>query len=92
MTSVNLAHLAIERKLTVEEVNHATKEKLEGDKDSGGYTVLWWAIVMCPSEIVKEILHKGVNIDALSGDVSIVVSTYYLVMVIIKLTLFDNKI
>jgi hypothetical protein len=76
MTSVNLAERAWEGKLTVEDVNHATKEKLE-EKDEYGYTVLNNASYKCPIEVVEAILEKNVNIDGLSGDVSIVVGIYY---------------
>jgi hypothetical protein len=77
MTDINLAERALSGKLTVEEVIGATKEKLEGDKDSFGYTVLYWASVKCGMEIVEAILDKNVNVDGLSGHVSIVVVIYY---------------
>jgi hypothetical protein len=69
MTDINLAQRAFEGKLTVEEVNAATKEKLEEDK------VLYWASRNCPTEVVEAILDKNVNIDGLST-VSIVVIYY----------------
>jgi hypothetical protein len=75
MTDINLAERACRRELTVEEVNAATKEKLEGDKDSFGYTVLYWASALCSIKVVEAILDKNVNIDGLS-DVSIVVIHY----------------
>jgi hypothetical protein len=74
MTSTNLAECAEKGELTVEEVNEATKEKLEEDKLYGG-TVLYWASENCPIEVVEAILNKNVNIDGLSY-VSIV-SYYY---------------
>jgi hypothetical protein len=74
MTDINLAERACRRELTVEEVNGATKEKLETDKYDG-YTVLYWASRECGIEIVEAILDKNVNIDGLSW-VSIVVGTY----------------
>jgi hypothetical protein len=75
MTDINLAKRARDGKLTVSEVNGATKEKLEGDKYFE-YTVLYWASVKCGIEVVEMILDKKVNIDELSN-VSIVVGTYY---------------
>jgi hypothetical protein len=89
MTTINLAYRAYEGKLTVEEVNAATKEKLE-DKDLLGYIVLYWASRHCEIEVVESILDKNVNIDGLSP-VSIVVGT----CIITKLTLllkFDWKL
>jgi hypothetical protein len=74
MTDINLAKRARDGKLTVEEVNAATKEKLETDKDDG-FTVLYWASLKCGIEIVEAILDKNVNIDGLSW-VSIVVIYY----------------
>jgi hypothetical protein len=76
MTSVNLAKHAYYGKLTIEEVNTATKEKLEEDK-YWNFSVLYWASIECPIEVVEAILDKGVDIDGLSGPVSIVVGTYY---------------
>jgi hypothetical protein len=76
MTDINLAERASYGKLTVEEVNGATKEKLEEDK-SYGYTVLYLASWKCGIEVVEAILDKNVNIDGLSGYVSIVGGTYY---------------
>jgi hypothetical protein len=43
MIYINLAWHASDGKLTVEEVNGATKEKLEQDMTPGGYTVLYLA-------------------------------------------------
>jgi hypothetical protein len=65
MTDIDLAKRAIEGKLTVEEVNVTTKEKLEEDKHNGN-TVLWWASVFCSIEVIEAILNKNVNIDGLS--------------------------
>jgi hypothetical protein len=76
MTDINLAERALSGKLTVEEVIGATKEKLETDKDDG-FTVLYWASYNCGIEVVEAILDRGVDIDGLSGPVSIVVDTYY---------------
>jgi hypothetical protein len=75
MTDINLAQRAFEGKLTVEEVNAATKEKLEEDK-LYGFTVLYRASAKCGIEVVEAILDKNVNIDGLSR-VSIVVVMYY---------------
>jgi hypothetical protein len=75
MTDINLAERAWEGKLTVEEVNAATKEKLETVKYRGGYTVLFWASRECGIEVVEAILDKILNIDGLSN-VSIVVIYY----------------
>jgi hypothetical protein len=71
MTDINLAERAEKGKLTVEEVNAATKEKLEEDKWRGN-TVLSCASYYCGIEVVEAILDKNVNIDGLSW-VSIVV-------------------
>jgi hypothetical protein len=68
-----LAIRAKEGTLTVEEVNAATKEKLEDDKYGGG-TVLWWATAHCPVEVIEAILNKGVNIDGFC--VSVVVMCF----------------
>jgi hypothetical protein len=87
-TNVNLTKRAKEGKLTVEEVNAATKEKLEEDMDNYGNTVLYCATYKCPIEVIEAILDKNVDIDGLSGYVSIIVGIYYKVMVI-KLTLFN---
>jgi hypothetical protein len=76
MTTTNLADRAEEGELTVEEVNAATKEKLVTD-NYFGYTVLFWASYKCGIEVVEAILDKTVDIDGLSGPVSIVVGTYY---------------
>jgi hypothetical protein len=51
--------------LTVEEVNTATKEKLEDDKYVG-CMVLYLASWNCGIEVVEAILNKKVNIDGLS--------------------------
>jgi hypothetical protein len=72
MTSIKLAERASLGKLTVEEVNGATKEKLEEDKSWDGYTVLYWASRYCSIDVVEAILDKKVNIDGLSGYVSMV--------------------
>jgi hypothetical protein len=77
MTSINLAERAYRGELTVEEVNTATKEKLEEDKSYFGNTVLYDASCNCGIEIVEAILDKNVNIDGLSGSVSIVDITYH---------------
>jgi hypothetical protein len=74
MESINLAKRAYERKLTVEEVNAATKEKLEEDKTYFGETVLYCVSKFCGIEIVEAILDKNVNIDGLSTSVSIVIT------------------
>jgi hypothetical protein len=75
MTDINLAYRAMIGELTVEELNHATKEKLEEDR-YGGCQVLYWASRECPIEVVEAILDRGVNIDELTP-VSIVIITYY---------------
>jgi hypothetical protein len=74
-TDVNLAERASEGMLTVEEVNGATKEKLEKDEYEG-FTVLYGASLRCGIEVVEAILDKNVDIDGLSR-VSIVDGTYY---------------
>jgi hypothetical protein len=76
MTDINLAQRAFEGKLTVEEVNAATKDKLENDKYSA-CTVFYYASTGCRIEVVEAILDKKVNIDGFSGHVSIVVGIYY---------------
>jgi hypothetical protein len=75
MTSINLAQRAFDGMLTVEEVNAATKEKLE-EKTSDESTVLYCASWKCPIEVVEAILDKNVNIDGLTN-VSFFVITYY---------------
>jgi hypothetical protein len=85
MMSINLAVRAKEGRLTVEEVNATTKDKLEV-KDYIGITVLVWASQNCPIEVIEAILDKGVNIDGLSI-VNIVIIEKEIV-VIIKLTHF----
>jgi hypothetical protein len=74
-TDVNLAERAIDGNLTVEEVNAATKEKLEDDKTVGGSTVLYWASYKCGIEVVEAIINKGVDVNQLSS-VSIVIIIY----------------
>jgi hypothetical protein len=76
MSTTNLAERAEKGKLTVEEVNAATKEKLETDK-YGGFTVLYYSSWKCGIEVVEAILDKNVNIDVQSGYVSIVIGIYY---------------
>jgi hypothetical protein len=78
MTSTNLAQRARYRTLTVAEVNVATKEKLEEDIYVG-ITVLYHASIRCGIDIVEAILDKNVNIDGLSGNVSIII--YYYIMI-----------
>jgi hypothetical protein len=73
MTSINLADHAKDGTLTVEEVNTATKEKLETDKSINGYTVLYFACTQCGIEVVEAIINKGVNLNQVSGFVSIVI-------------------
>jgi hypothetical protein len=58
--------LASTGKLTIEQVNSTTNEKLEGDKDRNGYTVLFCASSYCSIEVVEAILNKNINIDGLS--------------------------
>jgi ankyrin repeat protein len=66
-TQKNLAVLAFEKLLTVEDVRLATKEKLEEDKSKSGYTVLYWACICCHDDVVEAILEKGVDINGLSN-------------------------
>jgi hypothetical protein len=89
--TINLIDSAIKGILTVEEVNGATKEKLEEDNKCGRCTVLYLASMHCGVEVIEAILDKNVNIDGLSH-VSIVDGNYYQVMGIIKLTLFNNEL
>jgi hypothetical protein len=72
MTDINLAQRALEGKLTVEEVNHATKEKLEDNKYFG-CVVLYWTSMRCGIEVIEAILNKKVNIDVQTGYVSLLV-------------------
>jgi hypothetical protein len=76
MSSINLAQRATYGELTVEEVNGATKEMLE-ENYYFGFAVLYWASRHCGTEVVEAILDKKVNIDGLSGEVSVVVATFY---------------
>jgi hypothetical protein len=72
MTDINLADLAYNGELTVEEVNGTTRKKLETDVNENGNKVLLCASRSCGIEVIEAIINKGVNIDGLS-DVSIVV-------------------
>jgi hypothetical protein len=76
-TDVNLAKRAIEGKLTVEEVNAATKETTLETDERFGLTVLCCASLECGTEVVEAIINKGVDINGLSGIVSIVIIIYY---------------
>jgi hypothetical protein len=76
MTDINLAQRAFRGELTVEEVNAATKEKLEQDEYEG-FTVMYWASSNCGIEVVEAIINKGVDLNGLVA-VSIVIIIYYL--------------
>jgi hypothetical protein len=79
-TFTNLADRAYSGKLTAEEVRKATKEKLEEDKAYGN-TVLYSASMWCGIEVVEAIINKGVDVNQLSGPVSIVIIIiYYLLL------------
>jgi hypothetical protein len=82
-TDVNLAERAYEGKLTVEELNTATKEKLETDQSgwSGKDTVHYLASRWCGIEVVEVILDKKVNIDELSH---VSICCWYLLLMIVK--------
>jgi hypothetical protein len=75
MTTMNLAKRAYNGKLTVQQVNDATMEKLETDMWDG-YSVLFRASQIGPIKVVEAILDKGINIDGFS-EVGIVVAAYY---------------
>jgi hypothetical protein len=75
-TDVNLAYRAKEGNLTVEEVNAATKDKLETDKNKYGNTTLFLASFGCGIEVVEAIINKGVDVNQLSGPVSIIIICY----------------
>jgi hypothetical protein len=77
MTSINLADRAWEGELTVEEVNAATKERLER-KSSSGNTVLYWASNKCGIKVVEAIINKGVDVNGFSTSVSIVFISIYI--------------
>jgi hypothetical protein len=77
MTS-NLALCAFSGKLTVQEVNDATKEKLVEDNFRGD-TVLYCASRYCGIKIVEAILDKIVNIDELSH---VSICCWYLLLMI----------
>jgi ankyrin repeat protein len=68
MTSpiINLAQRAYNSELTIEEINNATKDQLNNDKDKYGATCLYWACARCSIKLVEAILDKGVDIDGLS--------------------------
>jgi hypothetical protein len=83
----NLAERAYDGRLAVEEVNAATKEKLEEEKDEHGNNVLYCASCNCGIEVVEAILDKGVDVNGLSR-VSIVIIMYVL-FIMIQLTLFN---
>jgi hypothetical protein len=76
MTTTNLAWRACYGHLTVEEVNGATKEKLEEDK-YGACKVIYFASLKCPVEVIEAILDKNVNIDDQSTVSIVVVAAYY---------------
>jgi hypothetical protein len=78
-TDINLALRALVGKLTVKEVNDATKEKVEEDIKYNGSTVLFCASRWCGIEVVEAIINKGVDVNQLS-DVSIVITIYYLLL------------
>jgi hypothetical protein len=73
MTDINIAERAFEGKLKVEDVNAAAKEKLK--EKYLGNSLLYWAC-SCGIEVVEAILDKKVNIDGLSGEVSVDVNYY----------------
>jgi hypothetical protein len=60
MTSINLAQRAKIGELTVDEVKGATKEKLEKNKDSLGYTVPCFTgqVVIVQVKLLKQFLIK----------------------------------
>jgi hypothetical protein len=76
MTATNLAQRAYDGELTVEEVNGATKQMLETEKNSGGCTVLFWASRNCGIKVVEAIVNKGVNVNGFSA-VSIIADCYF---------------
>jgi hypothetical protein len=80
MSSTNLAYLATNGKLTVqEEVNAATKDKLKKD-ECAGHPLLLCASRYCPIEVIEAILDKGVNIiNEFSQSVSMVVGTLVII-------------
>jgi hypothetical protein len=72
--SVNLAERAFSGKMTISEVNKATKQKLETDMNIYGYKVLYCASCSCGIDVVEAIINKGVDVNGLSGDVSIIIT------------------
>jgi ankyrin repeat protein len=61
----NIARRALKGLLTVEEVNHVTKEKLETEFDDG-WTTLYCATSGSSVDVVQAIIDRGVNINAFS--------------------------
>jgi ankyrin repeat protein len=66
-TNITLAELAYRGKLTIEQVNDATKYMLHERETCAGYSALYWACGQCGSEVIEAILDKGVNIDGFSA-------------------------
>jgi hypothetical protein len=82
-SNVNLADRAYRGELTVEEVNVATKEKLETDKYigyDGELTVLFCVSDKCSIEVVEAIINKVVDVNGLSA----VSNCYYYMLFIIS--------
>jgi hypothetical protein len=59
---INLARRAIDGRLTIEEVNLATKQQVEQDTYLG-LGVLFLASSKCSGGVVAAILDKGIDID-----------------------------
>jgi ankyrin repeat protein len=61
----NYAQLAFEDKLTIAEIQHADKKRLDEDVYEG-FTVLYHACGKCSVQIVQALLDREVDIDGLS--------------------------
>jgi ankyrin repeat protein len=88
MDRPNLAEIAWDGKLTLEQVNSTTKEILETELYQG-YTVLFCASAKCPIEVVTAILDRQVEIDGFSLDntTALMTAAYYHKLDIINLLL-----
>jgi hypothetical protein len=72
-SNTSLAERTWRTEVTKEEINGATKEKLD-ELDAHGYTLLYSACKNSSIEIIETILDKDVDIDAQSGEVSILMT------------------
>jgi hypothetical protein len=62
----SLAVRAIEGKLTVEDIQQSTKQKLEEDRSISGNSVLYCACWHSSIDVIEAILDKGVDVNVKS--------------------------